>query len=300
MDGVERRPIPADGAAVGPGDAGVLLSDAELLLSLAEAAAAQPPCERETAWREVIGRLQQGAAALRTQATVGATFLLEEARGERARIVAEAEVLRAEAAVLRAEIDVLRGERDLCLTLAMEAGSAVSRHLAQWRQLQGAAQRLTPTTNPSAGNGTSGDGGCDAHGAAPLAEPAAVTPDRHLATSAHTPIALAAGIPVARLTLTIATLPGLAPLFDVEQALARLPGVRTCVISSVCRALATVDLVLDPPMAPLVVAAEILGQPACPLLLDDVAAQRISTRFAPCSPHENPSMHHRDTASTED
>lgn len=295
MDGAERGLVPAEGTAAGIGDVGALLNHAELLLSFAEAAAAKASDRHEATWREAIDRLIQGVAVLRTQAAAGAVSLLEEAHRERASVAATTEVLRAEAAVLRAEIDVLHGERDLSLTLAMEAGGAVSRHLAQWRQLQGAARHLTAPGDSVAGSAAlAGDltGGTGLAAAMPDG-PATLVAESipHLAALAGAHLAPAAMSPVSHLTLTIAALPGLVPLFELERALARIPGVRTCSVTALRRDLATVDLALDPPKAPLIVAADILGLPACPLLLDDIADQRIATRFARDLPLSSPDVH---------
>ena len=289
MDGAGHGLVPAGGAADGTSDAGTLLNHAELLLSLAETAAARASGQQEATWREGIDRLLQGVAVLRAQVASSATSVLEEGRRERATIAAATVALRAEAEVLRAEIDVLRRERDLCLTLAVEANSAVSRHLAQWRQVQGAAQRIAPTPDCPANGGAldSAAGGGNGPAEAPPPDgPAAPDAefDRHLAALAGTPLAQTASSPVSHLTLTIAALPGLSPLVALEQALASLPSVRTCTVASARRDLATVHLALHLPTAPLVVAAEILGLPACALLLDSVDEQNIATRFAPPLP----------------
>jgi hypothetical protein len=98
---------------------------------------------------------------------------------------------------------------------------------------------------------------------------------------AGTEIAPGASKPVARLTMAIAALPGIVPLVDFERGLTQLPYVQLSTVRSLRKGRATVDLMLRPATAPLIVAAEILGLQACPLAFDSVGEQRIVARYNP-------------------
>jgi hypothetical protein len=232
-----------------PASPDVLSGDGDWLLNRTQALLAQfdplVPSERTDDRREVLRRIADAVALLRAEVGAQAAAVLEEARRERAR--------------LAAEIEILRAERDLCLSLVAEAGEMLRREPVAHQDRDAEA----PGGNSAAG----------ALGAAD--EPGPETADLGAAS-----IAPGARTPVERISMTIGSLPGLAALFDLEAALGRIPAVRRCSVGSLRHGLARVDLILEPPTAPLVLAATLLRLPTCPLALVEVDGERVAARFA--------------------
>lgn len=198
-----------------------LLTRAELLLAAAEAVQLKGSECKDTALQEALGRMLTSSALLRNEVMSDSSAMLEQARRERDRIAAE--------------IEVLRAERDLCLALAVEAGSAAGRHLAERYDLL--------------------RGGLSPRADSPPEHAAAISLD-NLIEAKVGPDATNA---VDRVVLTVAGIGGLLELSKIEDVLDTLHNVQHIVVRTLKDGLATIDLTLFPPTPTLLVAVDLLS-----------------------------------------